>query len=52
MFTNFDKALVGPVVAIMLLLLGGLGVTGDMTVSDVLTLVVTGVLTYFVPNRA
>ncbi len=51
MFTSFDKALVAPIVAIALIGLGYFGITGEMSVSEVATLVVTGALTWLVPNK-
>ena len=46
-----NKALVPVVVAGLLALLGGFGITGDMTVQDALTLLVTGVLVWLTPNK-
>ena len=46
-----NKAIVPVIVAGILALLAGLGITGDMTVQDALTLLVTAVLVWLVPNK-
>ncbi len=45
------KALVPGVVLIVLAFFGALGITGDTTVEDAITLIVTGALVYLVPNK-
>lgn len=50
MFTTFDKALVPPVVMLVLAVLGQFGLTGEMALGDIVTLLVTGGLVWLVPN--
>lgn len=45
------KALVAPAVAGILFLLSEVGVTGEMTVREAVTLLVTGVIVYFTRNK-
>jgi len=45
------KALVAPVIAVVLAGLALLGVGVDITVGEAVALVVTGVLTYLIPNE-
>lgn len=48
MFTNFDKALVVPVVLAILSLVG---INGAMTVEELVAMAVTAVAVYMVPNK-
>lgn len=49
--TSFDKALVPLVVMGALTALGALGVTGEMTVEQAVTLVATSALVWFKRNK-
>lgn len=51
MFTALDKAFVAPLVALVLAVLGHFGVTDGMTIGTFVTMLVTGVLVFFVPNK-
>lgn len=51
MFTSFDKALVAPIVAVVMAVLSHFGVTELTTVTDIVTLFVTGGLVWLVPNK-
>lgn len=45
------KALVPTVVSVILIILGQFGVTPEMTLEQVVTLAVTSVLVYLIPNK-
>lgn len=49
---TFAKALVPVVVGGVLVVLGKVGVTPEMSVEEALTFVVTAVLVFLVPNKA
>ena len=51
MLTSVDKALVPGVVMLILGGLGWVGITGDMTVADALTALVTMGFVWLVPNK-
>ena len=49
--STIRKAIVPLIVAGVLALLGNLGITGSMSVEQVVTFVVTAVAVYLVPNK-
>jgi hypothetical protein len=51
LFTPYAKAIVPVIVGLGLTALSYVGVTGDMTIEQVLTLAVTSALVYLVPNK-
>lgn len=54
-FASMRKAFVGPVVMLVLIVLGAFHITGAMSVQDLVTYIVTGLLTgfgvYQIPNK-
>lgn len=48
---QYNKAIVPVAVTAVLGLLAGLGVTGETTVEDALTMLFTAFLVYLVPNK-
>lgn len=48
----YAKAIVPLVVSALLTVLGMMNITGDMTLEQALTLLITAVLVYFVPNKS
>ena len=48
---KYNKAYVPAGVALLLLVLNQFGISKEMSVEDVLTLLVTSVAVYFVPNK-
>lgn len=48
----YRKAIVPVVVAVVLFVLNKVGVTGDMSVKEAVTLVATSGLVWLVPNKA
>lgn len=47
----YRKALIPVAMTVILGILSGLNITPDMTVQDAITLLLTAVLVYFVPNK-
>lgn len=47
----YAKALVPTIVSMILIALGSVGVTPEMTLEQVLTLLFTSILVYIVPNK-
>jgi hypothetical protein len=48
---SYRKALVPVGVAVVLAVAARLGFNGDMSLKDIVTLIVTGGLVYFTPNK-
>jgi len=47
----FAKALVPLIVSAILTILGGIGLTPEMTLEQAITLALTSIIVYFVPNK-
>jgi len=52
MVTAFDKAIVAVLVPLIILGVNALGLHADQTWVDALTVVLTGVIVWLVPNKA